>query len=106
MQNAGEDSGTTVKSGGVYELGRVATSDPDSLYGYYGTARASGLTVEAGVRATVSGTEEGSHRVYVADTGKSPKAGTDLTLVTTGDVDARHERGSSMTGAGGYVGAG
>ncbi|KAB3081684.1 autotransporter outer membrane beta-barrel domain-containing protein, partial [Escherichia coli] len=51
-----------------------------------------------GDRLVVTGTAEGSHRVYVADTGVSPKAGTDLTLTgLTAGVDARHERGSSMT---------
>ncbi|WP_261628312.1 autotransporter adhesin family protein, partial [Escherichia coli] len=54
MQNAGEDTGTTVKGGGVYELGRYnagSTDYPDYLY--YGTAGASDLTMEAGGRATV-----------------------------------------------------
>ncbi|WP_261628378.1 autotransporter adhesin family protein, partial [Escherichia coli] len=54
MQNTGEDSGTTVKDGGVYELGRYnagSTDYPDYLY--YGTAGASDLKVETGGRATV-----------------------------------------------------
>ncbi|KAB3083999.1 hypothetical protein F9222_25825, partial [Escherichia coli] len=54
MQNAGEDSSTTVKDGGVYELGRNNVGSTDSpYYLYYGTARASDLTVEAGGRAEV-----------------------------------------------------
>ena len=46
------------------------------------------VSVTEGGRLVVTGTAEGSHRVYVADTGKSPEAGTDLTLVTTGGGDA------------------
>ncbi|KAB3082343.1 autotransporter outer membrane beta-barrel domain-containing protein, partial [Escherichia coli] len=41
-----------------------------------------------GDRLVVTGTAEGNHRVYVADTGVSPEAGADLTLVTTGGGDA------------------
>ncbi len=138
MQNAGEDTGTTVKDGGVYELGRYSFGSPDNpLYGYNSTASASDLTVEAGGRATVyagtltgatvsganasltlmtprtradgsdltlslkgqvsvtegdrlvvTGTAEGNHRVYVANTGVSPSGDTPLTLVTTGGGDA------------------
>ncbi|KAB3081707.1 hypothetical protein F9222_26855, partial [Escherichia coli] len=36
------------------------------------------VSVTEGGRLVVTGTAEGSHRVYVADTGVSPEAGTDL----------------------------
>ncbi|HAW0896859.1 TPA: autotransporter outer membrane beta-barrel domain-containing protein, partial [Escherichia coli] len=100
MQNAdGEDTGTTVKNGGVYELGR------NNSY-YYGQSAASDLTVEAGGWATVyAGTLTGA-----TVTGENAtlmlmrqQTGTDLSL--TGNVTVTDharlvaQRDADMSGA-------
>ncbi|KAB3084246.1 hypothetical protein F9222_25535, partial [Escherichia coli] len=87
MQNAGgEDSSTTVKDDGVYELGRKATDSPGYPYQYAGTARASDLTVEAGGRATVyagtltGATVSGANASLTLMTPQTKTADGDLTL--------------------------
>uniref|UniRef100_UPI0021C02988 AIDA repeat-containing protein n=1 Tax=Escherichia coli TaxID=562 RepID=UPI0021C02988 len=93
MQNAGEDSGTTVKDGGVYELGRYSYGSPDNpAYRYYGTAGASGLTVEAGGRAAVyagtltGATVSGKNTTLTLMTPKIGPGGYDLPLALKGKV--------------------
>ncbi|KAB3083302.1 hypothetical protein F9222_26265, partial [Escherichia coli] len=111
MQSAGEDSGTTVKGGGVYELGRVATGDPDSPYGYYGLSSALDLKVEAGGRAevyagTLTGAKvSGANASLTLMTPQTETADGDLTLSLTGQVSVTEggrlvsQRGADMSGA-------
>ena len=102
MQNAGgKDSGTTVKDGGVYELGRKATDSPGYPYQYYGTASASDLTVEADGRAEVyagtltGATVSGANASLTLMTPQTKTADGDLPLSLTGQV--------SVTGGGRLV---
>ncbi|ENY9850662.1 pertactin-like passenger domain-containing protein, partial [Escherichia coli] len=71
-----------VSDGGYQSLTTESLSGNGNFYMHTNVAAGQGD------RLVVTGTAEGSHRVYVADTGVSPAAGTDLTLVTTGGGDA------------------
>ncbi|HDC4249794.1 TPA: autotransporter outer membrane beta-barrel domain-containing protein, partial [Escherichia coli] len=71
-----------VSDGGYQSLTTGSLSGNGNFYMHTNVAAGQGD------RLVVTGTAEGNHRVYVADTGVSPEAGTDLTLVTTGGGDA------------------
>ena len=108
MQNAGEDTGTTVKSGGVYELGRIVY---DGRNGYFGTSSASDLTVDAGGRATVyagtltGATVSGEDATLTLMTPQTETKDSDFTLSLTGNVSVTDharlvaQRGADMSGA-------
>ncbi|HHN8868776.1 TPA: AIDA repeat-containing protein, partial [Escherichia coli] len=112
MLNAGEDSGTTVKDGGVYELGRYNAGSTDyPYYRYYGTAGASDLTVEAGGRATVyagtltGATVSGANASLTLMTPQTETYDSDLTLSLKGQVSVTEggrlvaQRGADMSEA-------
>ncbi|HHN8868849.1 TPA: AIDA repeat-containing protein, partial [Escherichia coli] len=95
MQNTGEDTGTTVNRGGVYELGRYSFGSPDNPiygYGYNSTASASDLKVETGGRATVyagtltGATVSGKDATLTLMTPQTETYDSDLTLSLKGKV--------------------
>ncbi|EJP7814197.1 AIDA repeat-containing protein, partial [Escherichia coli] len=108
MQNAGEDTGTTVKSGGVYELGRIVYGGRND---YFGTSSASDLTVDAGGRATVyagtltGATVSGEDATLTLMTPQTETKDSDFTLSLTGNVSVTDharlvaQRGADMSGA-------
>ncbi|WP_261628396.1 pertactin-like passenger domain-containing protein, partial [Escherichia coli] len=73
---------TPVSDGGYQTLTTESLSGSGNFYMH------TNVGDNRGDRLVVTGTAEGNHRVYVANTGVSPEAGTDLTLVTTGGGDA------------------